>query len=58
MTESKILSIQRNVEASLAIEKAYPSSKAKEINKQFLLGNMTSAKAIQNIKSLYIGGDN
>lgn len=56
MTKSQILEIQKNVEGSLAVEKAYPSQKAKAINKQFLSGNITSSKAIQEIKNLYIGG--
>ncbi len=48
--------IQRSVEGTLKIEGIKPSDKAKNINSEYLKGNITSIEAIELIKAYYLGG--
>ena len=48
--------IQRNVEGNLKHENIKASNTAKNINRQFLQGNITSNEAIKKIINIYIGG--
>ena len=48
--------IQKNVEASLAVENVKPSNKAKKITREYLEGKITSCEAIKKIKDYWIGG--
>ena len=48
--------IQRMVEGNLKHEDIKPSDNAKNINEQYLTGNITSNEAIERIKAYYLGG--
>lgn len=57
MSNEEIKKIQDNVAASLAVEGAYVSLEAEEINKQFLKSIITSKEAINRIKNLYLDSE-
>jgi len=48
--------IQKMVEGNLKHENIKPSDNAKNINTEYLTGNITSIEAIERIKAYYLGG--
>jgi len=54
MNDNEIKKIQENIEASMAVEGIKPSDTAKEINKKFLAGEITSSEAIKRIKEYHL----
>ncbi len=48
--------IQRMVLGNLKHENIKPSETAKNINKKFLKGEITSGQAVEQIKIFYLGG--
>jgi len=53
MTKSKIKQIQKNVAGTLAVENKKASGKAKNINRKYLEGKITSEQAVKQIKEVY-----
>ena len=49
-------SIQKNVEGNLKHENIKVSNIAKNINMEYLKGNITSNEAVERIKKYYLGG--
>lgn len=48
--------IQKMVEGNLKHENIKPSKNAKNLNSEYLKGNLTSYEAIERIKKYYLGG--